>query len=87
VVGGAAILVEDIVKAAVASGAIKVACFRRAESGAAFLAVSERTLAVRKELGQFLAAIMAFFARGFGSVDGWMAVAGCWILDAGFGDF
>ena len=72
VVGGAAIFVEDIVKAAVASGTVKVACFRRPQSGAAFLAVSERTLAIRKERGQFLAAIMAFFARGFGGLDYWI---------------
>ena len=69
VVGSAVIFREDTVKAAVAAGTIKVACFRWAERGAAFFTVGEGTLAAGKQWGQFLAAIMAFFARGFGWMD------------------
>jgi hypothetical protein len=76
-IGGAAVVIKEVVKAAVAGGTIKVASFGRAECGAAFLAVSEWTLAVRTEWGQLLAAVMAFFAKGLewwsvGDMEQWV---------------
>jgi hypothetical protein len=51
VIGGATVCLEDVMKVTVAFGTVEMACFGRAESGAAFLAVGEGTLAVRKEWG------------------------------------